>query len=169
MPPDPSTLASITGCCVTSTIVVRHVLSCRFQVTMNIIFRLLYLSICLLATCEATSWVKHRAVTEDAEYLFGCTVTKKFGVTFILCSYTLCFVCTVCNLAVLVYLLICLAQPFLLLLEANLCPRLSHLFELCHCTFLIIYMKVFYSLPGNKPSMQVLRVGHILASMRGTI
>ena len=55
-------------------------------------------------------------------------------------------VCTVCNLAVLVYLLICLAKPFLLFLEANLCPRLSHLFELCHCTFLIIYMKVFLSL-----------------------
>ena len=129
MPPDLPTLASITyrtGCCVTSTIVVRHVLSCRFQVTMNIIFRLLYLSMCLLATCAATSWVKHRAVTEDAEYLFGCKVTKKFGVTFILCSYTLCFVCTVCNLAVLVYLLICLAKPFLLLLEANWCPRLSH-------------------------------------------
>ena len=51
---------------------------------MNIIFRLLYLSMCLLATCEATSLVKHRAVTEDAEYLFGCKVTKKFGVTFIL-------------------------------------------------------------------------------------
>ena len=85
VPPDPPTLASITGCCVTSTIVVRHVLSCRFQVlTMNIIFRLLYLSMCLLATCEATSLVKHRAVTEDAEYLFGCKVTKKFGVTIIL-------------------------------------------------------------------------------------
>ena len=84
MPPDPPTLASITGCCVTSTIVVRHALSCRFQVTMNIIFRLLYLSMCLLATCEATSLVKHRAVTEDAEYLFGCKVTKKFGVIFIL-------------------------------------------------------------------------------------
>ena len=63
-----------------------------------------------------------------------------------LCSYTLCFVCTVCNLAVLVYLLICLAKSFPLLLEANLCPRLSHSFELCHCTFLIIYMKVFLSL-----------------------
>ena len=50
---------------------------------MNIIFRLLYLSMCLLATCEATSLVKHRAVTEDAEYLFGCKVTK-FGATFIL-------------------------------------------------------------------------------------
>ena len=56
----------------------------RFQVTMNIIFRLVYLSMCLLATCAATSWVKHRAVTEDAEYLFGCKVTKKFGVTFML-------------------------------------------------------------------------------------
>ena len=54
--------------------------SCRFQVTMNIIFRLVYLSMCLLATCAATSWVKHRAVTEDAEYLFGCKVTKKFGI-----------------------------------------------------------------------------------------
>ena len=59
-------------------------LSRRFQVTMNIIFRLVYLSMCLLATCAATSWVKHRAVTEDAEYLFGCKVTKKFGATFIL-------------------------------------------------------------------------------------
>ena len=38
----------------------------------------------ILATCEATSLVKHRAVTEDAEYLFGCKVTKKFGATFIL-------------------------------------------------------------------------------------
>ena len=61
-----------------------------------------------------------------------------------LCSYTLCFVCTVCNLAVLVYLLICLAKPFLRLLEANLCPRLSHLFELC--TFLIIYIWRYFSL-----------------------
>ena len=77
---------------------------------------------CLLATCAATSWVKHRAVTEDAEYLFGCKVTKKFGVTLILCSYTPCFVCTVCNLAVLVYLLNCLAKPFLLLLEVLGCP-----------------------------------------------
>ena len=68
-----------------------------------------------------------------------------------LCSYTLCFVCTVCNLAVLVYLLICLAKSFLLLLEANLCPRLSHSFELCHCTFLIIYMKVFLS--SNRSSI----------------
>ena len=42
-----------------------------------------------------------------------------------------CFVC---------YLIVFGIPPF----GSQLCPRLSHLFELCHCTFLI-YMKVFLS------------------------
>ena len=94
-----------------------------------------------------------------------------------LCSYTLCFVCTVCNLAVLVYLLICLAKPFLLFLEANLCPRLSHLIELCHCTFLIIYMKIFLSLfvhvkreKGSRSRTQyLLSLSHIVSSPDPTL
>jgi len=51
-----------------------------------------------------------------------------------LCSYAFCFVCTVNCFGVPPY---CLAKPFLL--EANLCPRLSHSFELCHCTFSYIW------------------------------
>ena len=67
---------------------------------------------------------------------------------FTLCSHIPCFVCTVCNLTVLVYLLICFAMQALPFGSHATCVLgCSAYLYFVHCTFLIyIYMKVFLSL-----------------------